>query len=658
MRHTFYPFFLALLIASSLHAQHKRTDNPAKAEVRRLDSLYTVYINGKISEKQRAGRQVADELTRQHFTIDSLLLTNALSAAEYERKLTKEVAAYLLRNEQFKKCFSAAERLATQSEAVRDTAKLIEGYYLMGMSSQKMGDMENGLKYGHICYDLCRAAKNEEMLSSTLNNLGNIYMTNKQDSVAIVYFKKSLEIERKLGRKEQQAIRLGNISSAYVKTNQLPQALAVATEGLKLSREVGRLDRVAIRLHQLSEVYVAMKDYKKAKACEMEANAYFKKAESAYGQAITLNSLGKIEQTTGNHTQAEAYFEESLRFAEQEHNQLLIQQVCESLYTLNKTKNPARALLFLERFTALKDSVFQADNQKQLNEFRTKYETQEKEYELELRTQQLKNARLTYLLSFIILVLLAGVIAFLIINGKRRKKQNRQLAKLNATKDRLFSIISHDLKAPAVAQSMAINRLVKQAEKSGDESTQLLCRTLQENAKEQVSTIENLMNWARAQTDRILYTPQNFDIVSVISDEIKLYTLAAQNKSIHIHTRLPESCVVFADKQMIIIVLQNLLNNAVKFTAETGTIAVSCECGQQEATITVQDDGVGMSRQQIDALYTDKQQVETRFGTKGEKGTGLGLSLCKDLLERNNSRLLIESQEQKGTTMRFSLKKN
>ena len=66
----------------------------------------------------------------------------------------------------------------------------------------------------------------------------------------------------------------------------------------------------------------------------------------------------------------------------------------------------------------------------------------------------------------------------------------------------------------------------------------------------------------------------------------------------------------------------------------------------------------GMSRQQIDALYTDKQQVETRFGTKGEKGTGLGLSLCKDLLERNNSRLLIESQEQKGTTMRFSLKKN
>lgn len=353
--------------------------------------------------------------------------------------------------------------------------------------------MDNGLKYEHICYDLCRAAQNEEMLSSTLNNLGNIYMINKQDSVAITYFKKSLEIERKLGRIEQQAIRLRNISSAYVKTNQLPQALEAATEGLKLSREAGRIDRIAIRLHQLSEVYMAMNDYKRAKECEIEANGYFKKVESAYGQAITLNSLGKIEQTTGNH--------------------------------------------------------------------------------------------------------------------------------------------------------------------AGDDSISSLCRILEENAKEQVSTIENLMNWARVQTNRIHYTPQYFDIVSVISDEIKRYALAAQNKSIHIHTHLPESCVVFADKQMIIIVLQNLLNNAVKFTRETGTIAVSGECSQQEATITVQDDGVGMSRQQIDALYTDRQQVEVRFGTKGEKGTGLGLALCKDLLERNNSRLLIDSQEQKGITIRFSLNK-
>lgn len=518
--------------------------------------------------------------------------------------------------------------------------------------------MKNGLKYGFICYELCKAANDEEMLSSTLNNIGNIYMTNDEDSLAIIYFNKSLEIERKLGRKDREAIRLGNISSSYIKTNQLPKALSAATEALKLSREDGRLDKTAIRLSQLSEVYLAMNEYTKALQYATESFDYFNKVESAYGQTISFILLGKIKQKMGNEAGAEMHFNEALELAEQEQNKLLIQQICENLYLLNRTKNPDRALHFFERCSSLKDSVFQADNQNQLNDFRAKYETQEKEYQLAISKQELKNARLIYLLSTVIVFLLIAVIAYLFYNGKRRKKQNEKLTQLNATKDKLFSIISHDLRSPLLAQKLAIDQLVKNLSLARDENMILICNKLQESVSDQIEAIENLMNWARVQTDRINYIPQHFDIVPLITDEIRLFSVAAQNKSIHIDSRLPESCVVFADRQMIIIVLRNLINNALKFTQDGGSITLSTQCNGEETEIIIADTGIGMRKEQIDTLYDSARQVEVRFGTNGEKGIGLGLSLCRDLLKKNNSRLLIESQEQKGTTIRFSLPKN
>lgn len=178
---------------------------------------------------------------------------------------------------------------------------------------------------------------------------------------------------------------------------------------------------------------------------------------------------------------------------------------------------------------------------------------------------------------------------------------------------------------------------------------------LSDSVDNQINVVDNLMNWARVQSEKIKYNPQAIDIVSIIHEELKLYTVAIQQKSINIDVSLPKICVVKADRQMIAIVIRNLINNAMKFTNIEGNIQIFCENKRKVVSIYIKDDGVGMDKEQISALYDTEKQVKISFGTRGEKGTGLGLILCRELLEQNESCLLIDSQKGKGTTMSFAL---
>ena len=257
-------------------------------------------------------------------------------------------------------------------------------------------------------------------------------------------------------------------------------------------------------------------------------------------------------------------------------------------------------------------------------------------------------------------VLIAGIVMIIVLLylDKKLTRQRERLEQLNATKDKLFSIISHDLKSPAVAQQLATDVLVNKVKRANYTDILTLCKLLQDNTQQQVATIETLMNWTRMQTNKIKYTPLNIDIVPIIAEKTKLYSVAAQNKSLIINTRLPDSCIVYADPQMIGIVVQNIINNAIKFTPEGKTIDINCIDGDDDANISIVDSGAGMTPEQLAAIENPKGQVEVHFGTNGERGTGLGLALCRDLLEKNRSRLIVESRQQVGTTVGFTLRKN
>ena len=628
----------------------------APAYTQTLDNLYAAYINTKESERRDTGNDLVKWLDEQGYAIDSVLYDKNLPDSDFDLKMTLALTRYLFRAEYYSEAFEAGQRLTRLSEAANDSTSLIVGYYFMGFANQRMGNMYEGLLYAQKCYDLSLARNDEEMLSSVLNNMGNIYMVNGQDSLAIVYFKQTLDIERRLGRMQNLATRLGNIASAYIKLDKAEEALPFAAEGLEIDRREGRPDKLAIRLHQIGEVYTALEDFAQARKYELEALDYFIKAESEYGQAIILNALGEIEDKLQNERQAIQYMEQALQLAESIQNNLLAERIYNNLYKVYKANNPAKALPYYERYTHLKDSIFHSDNQKQLNEFQVKYDTQQKE--LEVARQKVIISRQNATRTILIVGLTLTIIIILLVWRMLwlRIKRNHILAEMNATKDKFFNIISHDLKNPAIAQHNALQMLLNQGSSWDAGLRTKYYEELLKSSDGQIELLHNLLNWAQVQTNRMPFTPIKFDIAAVLRTEVEMVENMAKMKEISFVVQIPDEALVYGDKIMCGIIIRNLLTNAIKFTGRGGKISLTVTSVDTNYSISISDTGIGLSKEQISSLFRiDRRNL--RNGTAGEQGSGLGLIVCKELVEKHGSRLEVESIEGKGCKFRFSVPK-
>ena len=242
---------------------------------------------------------------------------------------------------------------------------------------------------------------------------------------------------------------------------------------------------------------------------------------------------------------------------------------------------------------------------------------------------------------------------------------------MNATKDKFFSIISHDMRNPVVAQRDALQMLVQNSNSWDADTLTAYYRELLKSADGQVELIYNLLGWAQLQTGRITYNPATFNLAHRLRSDINLIRNMAEKKGVAFTVSIPDNADITGDAAMLSIIVRNLLTNAVKFTAaspdpsrsgETGTVTldVTPVYGDNPInitgyTVTVSDTGIGMNAEQIDKLFR-LDGARSRKGTAGEQGSGLGLIVCRELLEKHGSELRVESEAGKGSTFSFQLK--
>ncbi|HEU4469768.1 MAG TPA: HAMP domain-containing sensor histidine kinase [Flavisolibacter sp.] len=226
-----------------------------------------------------------------------------------------------------------------------------------------------------------------------------------------------------------------------------------------------------------------------------------------------------------------------------------------------------------------------------------------------------------------------------------------QLTELNALKNKLFSVISHDLKGPLYAQRNLFKSM-HQFNVPAEEVKQMLPDILND-MNYTINLMDNLLQWAKCQmqSDQLKLQPVN--LTELIDNVTKLLRLQADAKKIYLDQKLDKPVYVFADKDMIHLVLRNLLSNAIKFTPEQGQIVVSAQETGKLVEISVEDSGVGMSKEMIDQLSANNYY--TTKGTANESGTGLGLMLCKEFLVKNGSSMRIRSAHGKGSVFSFAL---
>jgi signal transduction histidine kinase len=231
---------------------------------------------------------------------------------------------------------------------------------------------------------------------------------------------------------------------------------------------------------------------------------------------------------------------------------------------------------------------------------------------------------------------------------------SKELNTLNASKDKLFSIIAHDLREPFTGIVGNLELLNDSISSFTKEETQSMVQDSLECARNAYMLLENLLEWSRIQKGNSLAEPTNLQICSLAESAVKLLTTAISSKKISVINNIEKHLQILADERMILSVFRNLISNAIKFCPTGGKILISSRLESDIVTICVEDNGIGISNEDVKKLFC-KDTYYTTPGTNNERGTGLGLILCKEFVEKNNGKIWVESEIGKGSRFIFTL---
>jgi signal transduction histidine kinase len=338
-----------------------------------------------------------------------------------------------------------------------------------------------------------------------------------------------------------------------------------------------------------------------------------------------------------------------------------------------------KALQYHKLHTKLNDTIFSREKQNRISEIQIKYETEKKEKEIELlkEAHELKVKRQrTIIISIIIVIAMLLIVVGLIYNQFRLKKKNtkilqekndqlektnkklkeseQNLRELNATKDKFFSIISHDLKNPFQALFGFAEAMYNNISQFNTEEIKEYSKAIYESSQNLYNLLENLLQWSRSQLGSIQLSPQKLDINDSLNDIINLLSINAEEKDIDLNNKLAEETTAFVDENVFSTVMRNLLNNSIKFTEKGGKVDIYSRLENSHVVISVSDTGQGISEENMDKLFRIDKNLSTK-GTHNEPGTGLGLILCKELIEKSDGKIWVKSKEGKGSVFEFSL---
>nr|WP_174507384.1 HAMP domain-containing sensor histidine kinase [Acinetobacter sp. Marseille-Q1620] len=258
-------------------------------------------------------------------------------------------------------------------------------------------------------------------------------------------------------------------------------------------------------------------------------------------------------------------------------------------------------------------------------------------------------------LAFEFIQQMVKFIALKFENAELKEKYEQQVA-TNTSKTRFFQIIAHDLRAPFHGLLGFSEVLAKERETLHDLDVQNISEYLHETAESTYNLLENLLNWAMAEEGQFVYHPIRFNLKQVTKIVCEILSPLAFKKNIQLIDDVPEHLMLLADINMITSVIQNLVSNALKFTATDGNGKVSIRAAQKghKIEIYIQDSGLGMSSQQVQNIFKPNIKVSHK-GTSGEKGTGLGLVLCKHFIDMNHGQIEVKSRSGVGTVFKLSL---
>ncbi|SDB83120.1 tetratricopeptide repeat-containing sensor histidine kinase [Williamwhitmania taraxaci] len=531
----------------------------------------------------------------------------------------------------------AAVELVSKAEAFKNSGDLNQAvmlynqaantYLNYGLQQQAIDLFELALKYN-------QQRGNTTGVIVLLNQLGMLAYDQNRPADAAVYFSKGIDLARNTTRKAEVVGMMVSLANVHLDLNKNNEALNSISEATTIASSLYDLRLLRSCYSVYSKVYDKLDNRKKS-------TEYFE-LYSAITKKIQKDEVGQKEQeATKKVVLANLQVQQVVAEKKLTEKELLAnQKSLEKAQEISKEMQLQIELLNKDRL--LKESII---------------------------AQQLLMRRVYLAIIFASLLFTALIYYFYREKKKANKllkqrneeillqkgeieQQAKELVVINDQKTKLFSIIAHDLRSPLSSLITLMN--VANAGIISDEDFKHAINDLSVNVTHTASLLENLLNWARCQMQRINVKMVVFELFEIVDDKVALVIEPAKNKGITVVNEVNANVEVYADTDMISLVVRNLVSNAVKFCRSGDRISISTSPLFDEIIVAVKDTGVGIAPEDIDKIFGD--QIYTTRGTSNEMGTGLGLVLSKEFVELNGGRIWVESELDKGTTFFFTLK--
>lgn len=502
-----------------------------------------------------------------------------------------------------------------------------------------------------------------------LNELGKVKASSGQIDDAFADFQQVLELKDVVQKPAVEAEALFNLGHLYTSQGDYDEALENHKQALAIRRAIGDKKNEALSLNDVGELYKLMGNFEKSLANHVVALEIRRALNDQHAIAESYNNIGVLYFQQKNFQRAAANLQLGLEAARDSNHQHELRRSYEYLSGCFQAVGDYKtALDYKNQFIAINELIQGDENEHSLLETQNKYKIEQLDNERRRKDEELviqkRFRNFLVVLVVLSLTIVALVFYFYVLQQRSNKQlkeahnllnsQNIELQELNATKDKFFSIISHDLKGPLNSLTSFSSLLINHTESLSKEEIKMFASDFDKSLKNLFALLENLLEWSRSQTGNIEFIPESFDIAAMLEENKELLKAQAQNKNISLVNESTENLLIDAHKNSINTVVRNLISNAIKFTPEGGRITLKSSCQNGVVITSITDTGVGMSQSVIEKLFRIDSKHSTK-GTANEKGTGLGLILCKEFVEKNGGSIWVKSKEGEGTVFYFSL---
>ena len=595
----------------------------------------------------------------------------------------------------YRKDINKTYEYAIEAYRIADSLSYLEGMsrslLVQGIYYDIKSEYPEAIKYYQEALKIFEKLDHKRGITATLHNIGIIYKLVGDYEQALIYYMRSLEMEKEMEDKRGTAISYYTIANIYVKQEEYDKAVEYYTNALDTFKELDANSELATCLNNLGIVYNLQDKKQKAEELFNQSLKLSLQVKDIYTEAHNYIALGEIDLDRNKPNKALAFGEKAYKIAQNlEVNKLINESaglIAKSSAALGMYK---KAYKYYVVHKTLSDSILNEDQIRKTTALEYQYRFEKEKHAMMLE-QQKKDAitierekrqniiQNVLLFGSVTLLILISIILYAFIQKRKANKilkdqkseiqvkskkldnlnkEIKELAEslneLNATKDKFFSIIAHDLKSPFSSVFGLSESLLEDHETMSFENRKLFIERLYESSKHIYKLLENLLTWAQLQRGALKLKFEPFKICDLVNGLRILLDEKIKRKEISFTSQCGDDCNIIADKNMIETVIRNLLSNALKFTPKGGKINISGEKIENNIQVSIKDNGIGIPLEAKNKLFNLSENKST-LGTENETGSGLGLILCKEFIEKHKGKIWVESEVDKGSTFHFTV---